>query len=98
MDKERVAYYRGEVKICEDGKRQSNKDLMTGIGTRIRTLRKKRGLTQKDFAEVIAVGREVVANIELENNGLTLPNLIMICIAFEQSADSILGLDNFKYE
>lgn len=98
MDKERVAYYKGKVKTCKDGKRQSNKDLMSGIGARVRELRKKKGFTQKQFGEVISVGREVVANIELENNGLTLPNLIMICIAFGQSADSILGLDNYKYE
>lgn len=80
-------------------KLQNEKKLLTSkIGSMIKNIREENKLTQEQFAERIGVGRTQVTNMELDNSGLTLQNLIIICGVFKVTSDSILGLDKCRGE
>jgi len=66
--------------------------LKYGIGTRIRKYRESRGLTQKEFAQLIDVSNSRVSNWE---NGINRPDadiLANICRVLEVSPSELLDV------
>ena len=69
------------------------------IGSNIAELRKDRGLTQKDFADILHVSKSAVSHYE---QGISVPRIqVLITIAdyFNVNVDYLLGRckDNIKY-
>ena len=64
----------------------------TSIGARIASLRKERGLTQKELAERLAVTQPVVS--DYEHDVIRIPADVVVAIAkvLDVSADELLGL------
>jgi transcriptional regulator with XRE-family HTH domain len=64
----------------------------TSIGTRIASLRKERGLTQKELAERLAITQPVVS--DYEHDVIRIPADVVVAIAkvLDASADELLGL------
>lgn len=68
---------------------------MNTLGQKIRQLRKERGLTQTQLAEILSTSQDTVSLWEV---GKSLPdanNIIALCRYFEVSADYLLGLEDF---
>jgi transcriptional regulator with XRE-family HTH domain len=64
------------------------------IGNYLQSIRKKRGLAQKQFAEKIGVAREAIASYESGRSHLTDLTLMDLSTALWASADEILGLQS----
>jgi transcriptional regulator with XRE-family HTH domain len=67
-------------------------ELDTVIGSHLQSIRKRRGLTQKQLAEKIGVTREAIAAYESGRSRLTDMTLIELSAALRVSSDEILGL------
>lgn len=73
------------------------KDLdFNSIGVRIKSIRKRKNLTQDQLAEIIGSDRTVVARIENGNQGCSIDYLVKIANALETSSDSLL-IDSLEY-
>ena len=59
-------------------------------GKRIQQIRKAKGYTQADLAEIIEINTKNVSRLENGTMGLSLPTLIALCSALQISADYIL--------
>lgn len=62
------------------------------LGSKIRTLRKKQGLTQEKFAELCDVSASFVGHIERGTRKMSLETFERICRVLQCSADDLLGL------
>ena len=62
----------------------------TKIGQRIRTIRKKKGLSQKELAEKCNLSANHISHIERANTMVSLPSLVQIVNALEITADDLL--------
>lgn len=82
-----------KIANLNDQLKSEKNSLVSKIGPRIKEIRESNKMTQEQFANKIGVGRTQVTNMELDNSGLTLQNLIIICVVFKISSDHILGLD-----
>ena len=60
------------------------------IGRRIRTIRKQKGLSQEQLAEMIDMSTVHVSHIETANTKFSLPTLINIANALNVSTDMLL--------
>ena len=60
------------------------------IGARIRTLRKKRGLSQERLAELTDLSTVHISHIETAHTKLSLPALVEIANALSVTADALL--------
>lgn len=67
---------------------------MVVIGQRIRELRKKANLTQKELAKVLNIGKTSLSHYEKEERSIPLEVLIKIANYFEVDINYILGTDN----
>ena len=69
------------------------------IGSNIAELRKDRGLTQKDFADILHVSKSAVSHYEQGISVPTIQVLITIADYFNVNVDYLLGRcnDNIKY-
>ena len=65
---------------------------------RIRKVRRKRDITQKQLAEKIGIKHQQYSRYENQENEMTVPVLIKIAEELEVSADYLLGLDTEKKE
>ena len=65
---------------------------MVDFGKRLATLRKKKNLTQKQFAELIGVTKSVVSAYEKSIRYPSYPVLIRIALNLGVTTDSLLGL------
>lgn len=61
------------------------------IGKRIKSIRKKRGLTQEQLAELADISPQHCSGIETGGAKVSLPALVRICNALETSLDSIVA-------
>lgn len=68
----------------------------SGIGTRIRAVRKERGMTQEQLAEAAGIGSTHVSHIENGTTKLSVQALISIINALECSADELLCIEIAK--
>ena len=67
------------------------------IGGRIKVLREKMQLNQKQFAELIGMKTQYLSNVEKGLNGITIDKLIKICNITGTSSDYIIfGTDNIS--
>ena len=60
------------------------------IGMRIQDARKKKGLNQDQFAELLDVSKQTVSSIERGTKGTKLTNFVKICQILDISADYLL--------
>lgn len=63
------------------------------IGMTIKTLRKKRGLTQEQLAEYLGVTSRAVSQWERGRTAPDIAQLPILANIFEVSADVLLGID-----
>lgn len=62
----------------------------TRIGHRVRTIRKRRGLTQERLSELINCTPTYISHIESGNKSMSLETLILIANALNVTADELL--------
>lgn len=67
--------------------------VIDGFSEKIRNLREKAGLTQKQFAAQIGVSKSVVSQYELQERMPSPFVLIKIASVFHVSTDYLLGID-----
>jgi len=67
-----------------------------GLGERIKHLREKRNLTQKDFAEILKIGRSTVSQYESNSRAPDNETLKLIAEYFCTSTDYLLGRTNIE--
>lgn len=70
---------------------------MHTIGNRIRSLRKKQGLSQEEFADTIGVARQTISRWEKESDVPTVKSLELICSAFGLSMDYFLSAEGAEF-
>ena len=70
---------------------------MHTIGNRIRSLRKKQGLSQEEFADTIGVARQTISRWEKESDVPTIKSLELICSAFGLSMDYFLSAEGAEF-
>lgn len=68
---------------------QKNNDIETLIGKRIQKLRRARGYTQQQFAEIIELSPNYLSDIERGKSSTRLDKLVTIINALECSADDV---------
>ena len=61
------------------------------IGKRIQKLRKEKGLTQQQFAEMIDLSTNYVSDVERGTSSIRLSKLVAVMNALECSADEIFA-------
>jgi transcriptional regulator with XRE-family HTH domain len=66
------------------------KDDLEEIGSRVRALRKARGLSQADLAHVLDVDGTAISKIENGKRGLAAAELAQLCEHFEIGSDEFL--------
>ncbi len=64
------------------------------IGSRIRTVRRERGLTQDDLAELVGVSRSAVAQWETGRTGQVTGNLSRIASALQVNLEFLMAGDD----
>lgn len=72
-------------------------DVIYGFSDKMRQLRKKRHLSQRQLAEKLGIAKSTVSKFE---NDITYPSadiLLEMCIIFDIKADYLLGLDNKEW-
>ena len=68
------------------------------VGERIRTRRKKLGMTQEQLAQKLEISRASLANIETGRQSILLHNLYSIAKAIELAPESLLPSPNVHVE
>ena len=63
------------------------------IGKRIAELRKQKGFSQEDLAKFLKISRSSVAQMELGNRNISVPELIQLSEALGFSLDKFLSKD-----
>lgn len=74
---------------------QSEKSVEQIIGKRIQKIRKAKGYTQQQFAEMIGLSTNYLSDIERGKSSARLDKLVAIINALECSADDVI---NFGYK
>ena len=67
---------------------------MKGFGERIKELRKEKNWTQKELAERIQQAQSAVFYWENDKQEPTISALKKLCLAFNTTADYLIGLEN----
>ncbi len=62
------------------------------FGERIRYLRKKGNLNQKELAELLGLTENAIGMMERGNRGTTIEKLVLLSKYFQISTDYLLGL------
>jgi transcriptional regulator with XRE-family HTH domain len=66
-------------------------DLLALLGARIRTLRKKRGWTQVEFAERVGIDRSFLADVERGKRNVSILNLELIAKGLRVSLSQLFS-------
>lgn len=61
------------------------------LGTRLKNLRIKKGLSQRELAKIINCGHQSIAEYEKNSNISNIHNIIRICNYFDVSTDYLLN-------
>lgn len=78
---------------------QSEKSVEQIIGKRIQKIRKAKGYTQQQFAEMIGLSTNYLSDIERGKSSARLDKLVAIINALECSADDVFSdVINFGYK
>jgi transcriptional regulator with XRE-family HTH domain len=67
---------------------------LTAIGKNLQSIRKRRGLTQKELAEKIGMTREAIAAYEAGRSHLMDTTLLDMTVVLRVSVNEILGLEH----
>ncbi len=70
--------------------------MITACGEKIRELREKLGLTQRQLAERIGIGKSTLAMYETKDRMPSPVVLIKLASCFHVSTDYLLGIDGVK--
>lgn len=62
---------------------QNNKELIKTFGSNVRTIRKSRGLSQEELAEIAGLHRTYIGMIERAEKNISLTNISKIAYALE---------------
>ncbi len=71
-----------------------DKSFLKKVGNRIKSLRKKRGLSQEDLACDADISRSTISMIETAQNDITLSKIKKIAKALEVEPYELLKFDN----
>jgi transcriptional regulator with XRE-family HTH domain len=63
------------------------------IGSRLKAVRKQRGLTQAELGKLAGMTTSSIAQYETDARQPDINNLCKLCTALKVSADKLLGLD-----
>jgi transcriptional regulator with XRE-family HTH domain len=66
------------------------------FGERLKELRKQKGITQQELADILKVGRPTVAGYETKGKQPDFEKLAMLCKYFNVSSDELLGRQNIQ--
>jgi len=66
-------------------------DLLTRLGTRIRSLRKKRGWTQVEMAEKVGIDRSFLADVERGKRNVSILNVELIAKGLKVSLSQLFS-------
>ena len=73
--------------------RQASDDRLVEIGKNLQSIRKRRGLTQKELGEKIGLTREAVSSYEAGRTHLMVTTLMDIATVLRVKVNEILGLE-----
>ena len=65
-------------------------DLLTRLGDRVRTLRKRHGWTQAEMAERVGIDRSFLADVERGKRNISILNLKLIAEGLQVSLSRLL--------
>lgn len=70
-----------------------NKELdFAAIGQNMKNLRKQRGITQEQLADMTGLSKVHISNMENANTKVSLSAIVKIAVALKTSVDQILGM------
>jgi len=78
--------------------RKTPDNRLVAIGENLQSVRKRRGLTQKELGEKIGLTREAVASYEAGRSNLMIPTLLDMAAVLRVSVNEILGLERRAVE
>jgi transcriptional regulator with XRE-family HTH domain len=78
--------------------RQTLDNRLVAIGKSLQSIRKRRGLTQKELGEKIGLTREAVASYESGRSNLVITTFLDIAAVLRVSVNKILGLERQAVE
>lgn len=67
------------------------------LGNILRRVRKEKGLTQKEVAEKIEVGRSIISEWEKGTRNPGFFGIYKFCQVFDMTIDELLGVEKKKY-
>ena len=67
--------------------------MIRGFGERLQTLRKSKGISQKQVADAVGISASVISNYESSERTPSLENLIALAGFYRCSTDYLLGLE-----
>ncbi|MFH1381544.1 MAG: helix-turn-helix transcriptional regulator [Chloroflexota bacterium] len=73
-----------------------DKQRLLKIGDNIRTIRKQRGYSQEEFADIAGFSRSYYTEIETGKRNISVLNLIKIVEALKVDPDDILGHPKYQ--
>ncbi len=73
------------------GKNAKDKQLLLKIGDNIRAVRKQRGYSQEEFADIAGFSRSYYTEIETGKRNISILNFIKIIEALKVAPDKIIG-------
>ena len=73
------------------GRSTKDKKLLLNIGDNIRAIRKQRGYSQEEFADIAGFSRSYYTEIETGKRNISVLNLIKIMEALNVEASEIIG-------
>jgi transcriptional regulator with XRE-family HTH domain len=79
--------------LCNMGDDSSN-SIMARFGERVRALRKKRGLSQEDFADLCGLDRTYIGAIERGERNVSLVNITKIAVGLGMPVRELFGVEN----
>jgi len=90
--------YTGKMPKARKKPRQVFDNRLIAIGKNIQSIRKRRGLTQKELGEKIGLTRETVASYEVGRSHLMITTLLDIGAVLRVNINEILGLERKTVE
>lgn len=74
----------------------TEKELLKNLGIRVRELRKSRGLSQQQLAELLGVSDPMISNLENGKKSIKIINLYTLSEVFDVTIDYLLkGIGKF---
>jgi transcriptional regulator with XRE-family HTH domain len=83
------------VKRNSLGRSAKDKQYLLQIGDNIRAVRKKRGYSQEEFADIVGFSRSYHTEIETGKRNISVLNLIKIIEALKVDPNEIIGTLKF---